>query len=207
MFTVIFIYQIRDVLRTDVIFFVFFFQAEDGIRDAQESRGLGDVYKRQVLILISGALCWVLEKDWITSVGAPAKTPMYGVLGASLAFSICFTLGDIINQGVAYCRCFARSEELISPVVNTQAQVYVLVVAGIGGGAIVGVMFGLEDNEDGPSINAIVSHFFTCLLYTSDAADEEDSVDLGGRRIIKKKKKTKQVVMNSMNLISLSKNV
>eukprot|EP00658_Telonema_sp_P-2_P044293 TRINITY_DN32157_c0_g1_i1.p2 TRINITY_DN32157_c0_g1~~TRINITY_DN32157_c0_g1_i1.p2 ORF type:complete len:102 (-),score=7.33 TRINITY_DN32157_c0_g1_i1:127-432(-) len=26
---------------------VFFFQAEDGIRDAQESRGLGDVYKRQ----------------------------------------------------------------------------------------------------------------------------------------------------------------
>eukprot|EP00658_Telonema_sp_P-2_P062618 TRINITY_DN512_c0_g1_i4.p1 TRINITY_DN512_c0_g1~~TRINITY_DN512_c0_g1_i4.p1 ORF type:complete len:338 (-),score=107.18 TRINITY_DN512_c0_g1_i4:56-1069(-) len=29
----------------------------------------------------------------------------------------------------------------------------------------------------------------TCLLYTSDAADEEDSVDLGGRRIIKKKKK------------------
>ena len=30
-----------------VIFFFFFFQAEDGIRDAQESRGLGDVYKRQ----------------------------------------------------------------------------------------------------------------------------------------------------------------
>src|SRR5664280_3840536 len=28
----------------------------------------------------------------------------------------------------------------------------------------------------------------TCLLYTSDAADEEDSVDLGGRRIMKKKK-------------------
>eukprot|EP00658_Telonema_sp_P-2_P006139 TRINITY_DN12334_c0_g1_i2.p1 TRINITY_DN12334_c0_g1~~TRINITY_DN12334_c0_g1_i2.p1 ORF type:complete len:149 (+),score=31.60 TRINITY_DN12334_c0_g1_i2:139-585(+) len=32
----------------------------------------------------------------------------------------------------------------------------------------------------------------TCLLYTSDAADEEDSVDLGGRRIIKKKKKKKK---------------
>ena len=27
----------------------FFFQAEDGIRDAQESRGLGDVYKRQII--------------------------------------------------------------------------------------------------------------------------------------------------------------
>ena len=30
-----------------LFFFVFFFQAEDGIRDAQGSRGLGDVYKRQ----------------------------------------------------------------------------------------------------------------------------------------------------------------
>ena len=30
-----------------VNFSLFFFQAEDGIRDAQESRGLGDVYKRQ----------------------------------------------------------------------------------------------------------------------------------------------------------------
>ena len=30
----------------------------------------------------------------------------------------------------------------------------------------------------------------SCLLYTSDAADERSSVDLGGRRIIKKKKKS-----------------
>ena len=29
--------------------------------------------------------------------------------------------------------------------------------------------------------------FCICLLYTSDAADERSSVDLGGRRIIKKK--------------------
>ena len=31
-----------------MLFFVFFFQAEDGIRDLVRSRGLGDVYKRQV---------------------------------------------------------------------------------------------------------------------------------------------------------------
>ena len=30
-------------------------------------------------------------------------------------------------------------------------------------------------------------HIRGCLLYTSDAADERSSVDLGGRRIIKKK--------------------
>ena len=35
------------------------------------------------------------------------------------------------------------------------------------------------------SVAAVVT---ICLLYTSDAADERSSVDLGGRRIIKKKK-------------------
>ena len=35
---------------------------------------------------------------------------------------------------------------------------------------------------------AQIIDFDDCLLYTSDAADERSSVDLGGRRIIKKKK-------------------
>ena len=33
------------------IFIYFFFQAEDGIRYLVRSRGLGDVYKRQVILL------------------------------------------------------------------------------------------------------------------------------------------------------------
>src|SRR5664279_6442755 len=41
---------------------------------------------------------------------------------------------------------------------------------------------------DVPRTIARVNNPKNCLLYTSDAADEEDSVDLGGRRIIKKKK-------------------
>ena len=36
-------------LGCGIVVCFFFFQAEDGIRDAQESRGLGDVYKRQSL--------------------------------------------------------------------------------------------------------------------------------------------------------------
>ena len=35
-----------------------------------------------------------------------------------------------------------------------------------------------------------------CLLYTSDAADERSSVDLGGRRIIKKKNSVKRLLTN-----------
>ena len=35
-------------------FYIFFFQAEDGIRDLVRSRGLGDVYKRQLQQRLAG---------------------------------------------------------------------------------------------------------------------------------------------------------
>ena len=40
--------MVVNFLFTHLFVCLFFFQAEDGIRDAQESRGLGDVYKRQL---------------------------------------------------------------------------------------------------------------------------------------------------------------
>src|SRR5665648_99245 len=43
----------------------------------------------------------------------------------------------------------------------------------------------LTEPQSGSDVGDVQSK--ACLLYTSDAADEEDSVDLGGRRIIKKK--------------------
>ena len=85
----------------------FFFQAEDGIRDLVRSRGLGDVYKRQLDgdgESIPGNFIPWLARNWPNKVRDPGET-------------------------------------------WTE----------------------------------------TCLLYTSDAADERSSVDLGGRRIIKKK--------------------
>ena len=88
--------------------FCFFFQAEDGIRDAQESRGLGDVYKRQALTLQPTAFLHSLNPEGKQELFEPAAT----------------------------------------------------------------------------SIVIMVP----CLLYTSDAADDLLCVDLGGRRIIKKKK-------------------
>ena len=42
------------------------------------------------------------------------------------------------------------------------------------------------DDEERPARASFV--YRPCLLYTSDAADERSSVDLGGSRVIKKKK-------------------
>ena len=88
---------------------IFFFQAEDGIRDLVRSRGLGDVYKRQT-------------ESW------------------------------------------AWKE-------NTEQ-----------------IGFAINKVKDGAT-DQVLLLLSLCLLYTSDAADERSSVDLGGRRIIKKKKK------------------
>ena len=88
---------------------IFFFQAEDGIRDLVRSRGLGDVYKRQ------------------------------------------------LHEAV-------RAERFV-PRIATEPFV------ALGLGLVAG------------------EQLVACLLYTSDAADERSSVDLGGRRIIKKKHK------------------
>ena len=58
----------------------------------------------------------------------------------------------------------------------------------------------LETEADDYGIQTLIRTKYyadtTCLLYTSDAADERSSVDLGGRRIIKKKKQ-KNITCNT----------
>ena len=70
-FCIVGIYIFSTGLEVVVFFCFFFFQAEDGIRDFCLSRGLGDVYKRQVhviaalpatLYLLYG-LCFVLLRQ------------------------------------------------------------------------------------------------------------------------------------------------
>ena len=44
---------------------VFFFQAEDGIRDLVRSRGLGDVYKRQGYLVNLLAGIGIIIPEWL----------------------------------------------------------------------------------------------------------------------------------------------
>ena len=65
----------------------FFFQAEDGIRDLVRSRGLGDVYKRQVL----GASRWRAFRE----ITLPLLLPSLTAAGL-LIFLFCFTSFGVI---------------------------------------------------------------------------------------------------------------
>ena len=57
------------------------------------------------------------------------------------------------------------------------------------------IVAGLDQDYKGEPFGSMpqlmaIAEYITCLLYTSDAADDLLCVDLGGRRIIKKKKAT-----------------
>ena len=56
-----------------------------------------------------------------------------------------------------------------------------------------GVQLTLSTGQPNRATQGRLPRPWTCLLYTSDAADERSSVDLGGRRIIKKKKTSKSL--------------
>ena len=67
----------------DHVVFVFFFQAEDGIRDLVRSRGLGDVYKRQACvfrIIRDGGIC---ACSGVSACLAESKCTLSGVFAVS----------------------------------------------------------------------------------------------------------------------------
>ena len=104
------------------VFFFVFFQADDGIRYLVRSRGLGDVYKRQML----DSAC----------IGCAASCAIESI-STSLAVAL---RGELKSAGGA------------------------------------------------TSVVRFRSRVARCLLYTSDPAAGRSSGDLGGPRIIKKKK-------------------
>eukprot|EP00656_Telonema_subtile_P052084 TRINITY_DN7156_c0_g1_i1.p2 TRINITY_DN7156_c0_g1~~TRINITY_DN7156_c0_g1_i1.p2 ORF type:complete len:167 (+),score=41.17 TRINITY_DN7156_c0_g1_i1:191-691(+) len=105
---------------------------------------------------------------------------LYTCLGVSvLSLIVSFAMRVIAQRGTISDGVLrAAQPTLLSVWVGL--QFLALVFAGFGL-AIVGwdAPCSLEDSDNSSSGLATV-----CLLYTSDAADEEDSVDLGGRRII-----------------------
>ena len=67
-----------------VIGVVFFFQAEDGIRDLVRSRGLGDVYKRQMKI----STRLLLQRLWYATAGCVCGAAVFASAAASHGLSL-----------------------------------------------------------------------------------------------------------------------
>ena len=69
---------------------LFFFQAEDGIRDRSPSRGLGDVYKRQVLANEVTSRCPIWFASARGACGKVSKPCDFKISNAIESASLCF---------------------------------------------------------------------------------------------------------------------
>ena len=102
---------------------------------------------------------------------------------------------DRCEEAVAAGADMAGLDEYVEKIKNGWTDVDVIictpnVMAKVGAlGRILGPR-GLMPNPKTGTVTMDVAK--ACLLYTSDAADERSSVDLGGRRIIKKKNNTQR---------------
>ena len=76
----------------------------------------------------------------------------------------------------------------ISDIMGDEDQTVVGIMLGFEGD-VYGMMMFLFDTKSAHHLVNTLMMQDTCLLYTSDAADEEDSVDLDGSGTIEKKKK------------------
>ena len=65
--------------------------------------------------------------------------------------------------------------------------------------AVLVSVYCLSEDITGIFVHLYYIPILICLLYTSDAADDLLCVDLGGRRIIKKKKKLNNICIQLIN--------
>jgi len=123
------------------------------------------------MIMLSGCMCFMLENKWFMRLSPTNKVPAYSLLGASVTFALLFSLVDLINYFSTTCSdtysirplvCSGHSRvphrELGTVVlcmlvysnlqVETEKQVYLVVVTSVGMGLVFGAIFGLLDVED-----------------------------------------------------------
>jgi len=97
-----------------------------------------------ILIIVSGVLSFVLEKNWFVGFNPLTKIPFYGIVGAAISFCFVFAAVDLLN----YMAGVFQNEETSKSIVDTPYQLYSLVILSLLMGAIYGFIFGSMDIED-----------------------------------------------------------
>eukprot|EP00743_Colponemidia_sp_Colp-15_P002609 GILK01002826.1.p1 GENE.GILK01002826.1~~GILK01002826.1.p1 ORF type:complete len:244 (+),score=18.59 GILK01002826.1:61-792(+) len=96
-----------------------------------------------IMVMLSGALCFVLEKNWFVGLSSVSKIPLYALLGISVCFALTFSIVDLLNYFMGLCQPVH-----VKPLVESTSQVYLVLTTAVSMGAIFGFIFGLMDIED-----------------------------------------------------------
>lgn len=94
-------------------------------------------------IILSGALCFLLDRKMFVGLAAWKKVPLYMTLGLAVAFALTFSIVDVLNYVLGFCQA-----SIAKPVVESSQQVYLVLVVSLAMGVVFGFTFGLLDVED-----------------------------------------------------------
>eukprot|EP00831_Metopus_contortus_P081963 TRINITY_DN8752_c0_g1_i11.p1 TRINITY_DN8752_c0_g1~~TRINITY_DN8752_c0_g1_i11.p1 ORF type:complete len:150 (+),score=19.43 TRINITY_DN8752_c0_g1_i11:146-595(+) len=131
------------------------------------SSAASDVYKRQVLKL---GFHYQIEKE----ISSERKTDYIAIAQQNIIRILIHLISSLIEFSYQFSRIGILCYKVPCTVFHLNIRDF----------HIQEKIFGSFHNMVFISLN-----IYFCLLYTSDAADDTPCVDLGGRRIIKKKKK------------------
>merc|ERR1712083_784455 len=95
------------------------------------------------IIILSGALCFLLDRKMFVGLAPWLKVPLYMTLGLAVAFALTFSIVDVLNYIVGFCQ-----SSIAKPMVESSQQVYLVLVVSLAMGAVFGFTFGFLDVED-----------------------------------------------------------
>lgn len=94
-------------------------------------------------IIVSGALCFLLDRRLFVGLAPWMKVPLYMTLGLAVAFALTFSIVDVLNYILGFCQ-----NSVAKPIVESAQQVYLVLVVSLAMGVVFGFTFGLLDVED-----------------------------------------------------------
>ena len=190
---------------------MFFFQAEDGIRDLVRSRGLGDVYKRQKLYLAQQKPAEG-EKEARQALRLnPSSLEAAVVYGDTLVLGKNWTKAEEVygaivrqlpGQPIGYVKMAALRKLQARPAEAVQLFSQALSRAPDDLIVLQDYLVSLVESKQAQQADRVLDQYLTkaprdpnlwrlagrmyvsCLLYQSDAGDERASVDLRGQPYI-----------------------
>lgn len=95
------------------------------------------------LIISSGLTCFLLDRGVFHGMRPWTKVPLYMLLGLSVSFALTFSIVDMLNYALGFCRSGPSR-----PIVESGQQVYLVLAVSLTMGVAFGLTFGLLDVED-----------------------------------------------------------
>lgn len=95
------------------------------------------------LVVASGILCFLLERNWFIGLSATMKIPLYAILGISVSFALVFAIVDLVNYISGYFYIYEHRVLISNP-----QQLFGVLAMSIAMGLVFGFVFGVLDVED-----------------------------------------------------------